>query len=334
MLMLGAALSRKRTGWLRQTPALAERLRPIPGLVGAARIAEAAADWHGACDRVFGHTRSRARDVERTRRVHRDPFEAIQPVLEADNPLGEYRKIALEIVNRMPDPAYDALAAAEATRSLLLIRFALHLGLRAKNLRQLLICPKDAPPRSLVELEAMKRGEMRWLADRQAWEVFIPCRAFKNGASSYFRGRPFQVLLPDVEHLYRWIDLYLSRDRSQLLNGVADPGVFFVKSVKYPGSNPCFSQMSFYQAWQTIIQRYGIYNPWTGRGAIAGLKPHGPHSVRDVLATHMLKMTGSYTQAGYAIQDSAHTVAAHYGRFQPKEKAALAAHVLNSVWAT
>lgn len=40
------------------------------------------------------------------------------------------------------------------------------------------------------------------------------------------------------------------------------------------------------------IQHYGIYNPYTGRGAIKGLLPHGPHNARDVLATHVLKQTG------------------------------------------
>src|SRR3546814_1137112 len=40
------------------------------------------------------------------------------------------------------------------------------------------------------------------------------------------------------------------------------------------------------------IQRYGIYNPFTGNGAIKGLMPHGPHNIRDVLATHILKQTG------------------------------------------
>jgi len=26
-----------------------------------------------------------------------------------------------------------------------------------------------------------------------------------------------------------------------------------------------------------VIQRYGIFNPYIGRGAIKGLLPHGPH---------------------------------------------------------
>jgi hypothetical protein len=73
-----------------------------------------------------------------------------------------------------------------------------------------------------------------------------------------------------------------------------------------------------------VIQRYGIYNPYTGRGAIKGLLPHGPHNLRDILATHILKQTGSYEQASYAIQDTPDVVQQHYGRFLPQDKAALA----------
>ncbi|MEO7468541.1 MAG: hypothetical protein ABIV36_16115 [Sphingobium limneticum] len=93
-----------------------------------------------------------------------------------------------------------------------------------------------------------------------------------------------------------------------------------------------YGQSSFYEAWRLTVQRYGIYNPYTGRGAIKGLLPHGPHNVRDVLATHVLKETGSYEQAGYAIQDTAEVVAQHYGRFLPENKVALAAKVINRVW--
>ena len=51
-----------------------------------------------------------------------------------------------------------------------------------------------------------------------------------------------------------------------------------------------------------------------------------------MLATHVLKQTGSYEQASYAIQDTPDVVAKHYGRFLPRDKAALAAQVLNKVW--
>lgn len=43
-------------------------------------------------------------------------------------------------------------------------------------------------------------------------------------------------------------------------------------------------------------------------------------------------IASSYEQASYAIQDTAKTVADHYGRFLPQEKAAWAARVLDEVW--
>ncbi|WP_204308715.1 hypothetical protein, partial [Citrobacter freundii] len=82
-----------------------------------------------------------------------------------------------------------------------------------------------------------------------------------------------------------------------LLSEAADPGTLFIKTVKSSSEDASYDRTTFYEAWRLIIQRYGIYNPFTKRGAIKGLLPHGPHNVRDVLATHILKKTGSYEQA-------------------------------------
>lgn len=222
-------------------------------------------------------------------------------------------------------------AAAESVRSFLMLRFGLHLGLRQKNLRELLIRPRGTLPTSERQLTALKRGELRWSARDGGWEVFIPSSAFKNANSSFFRKMPFRLLLPDLAGLYQQIDAYVSVHRAALLNGADDPRTFFVKTVKTTSRDAAYDQNSFYEAWRLIIQRYGIHNPYTGQGAIKGLLPHGPHNVRDVLATHILKQTGSYEQASYAIQDTPDTVAKHYGRFLPHDKAALAAQILNRV---
>jgi hypothetical protein len=138
--------------------------------------------------------------------------------------------------------------------------------------------------------------------------------------------------LPDLGGLYNAIGAYLDRHRQRLLKGAVDPGTFFVKTVRATSADAAFDQTTFYEAWRLTIQRFGIFNPYTGRGAIKGLLPHGPHNVRDVLATHILKQTGSYEQASYAIQDTPDMVAKHYGRFLPQDKAALAAQTLNRVW--
>ena len=64
-----------------------------------------------------------------------------------------------------------------------------------------------------------------------------------------------------------------------------------------------------------------------------GLLLYGPHNLRDVLATHILKQSGSYGQASYAIRDTPEIVAKHYGRFLSQDMTALAPQVLNQVWA-
>lgn len=92
MLLLGAALTRAATGWLRQRPELAERLKPVATL-DQAEVDFGKANWAQACDRLHKHAVARAKEIERVARVHRDPFEPILVILEAESPLAEYRKI-------------------------------------------------------------------------------------------------------------------------------------------------------------------------------------------------------------------------------------------------
>lgn len=333
LLRIGASFLRDRVGWIRQTPALAERLTPIDGLVSEARISAARADWGAACELGYRHNLARAKEIERVARVHRDPFEPILPILEAESPLAEYRKITEEILQRLPDPRCHPRPHAEAIRAFLMLRIGLHTGLRQKNLRQLMACGRHDRPRSDRQLAEARRGELRYNIREGGWEVYVPAIAFKNAHSSFFGARPFRLVLPDLGGLYGHIERYLEHHRARLLGGAADPGTFFVKTAKATSRNAAYDQTTFYEAWRFAIQRYGIFNPYTGRGAIRGLLPHGPHNVRDVLATHILKQTGSFEQASYAIQDTPDMVAEHYGRFLPQDMAALAAQVLNQVWA-
>ena len=96
MLLLAAALTRDKTGWLRQSPQLADRLIPIDGLVSSAEIEAARLDWDATCERMKEHALQRAREISRVARIHRDPFEPLLPILEAASPVGEYRKITDE----------------------------------------------------------------------------------------------------------------------------------------------------------------------------------------------------------------------------------------------
>lgn len=324
-------LTRPKTGWLRQHSELAKKLKPIADLISASDIRRAQLDWDGTCDAAYEFARGRKQELNLVVRSHRDPCIPILPVLSSNSPLREYKKIGDEILRWMPDEVQFPIAASTHVRSYLLFRFALHLGIRSRNLRELLLCMPGQPHRSLRCLEGLRRGELRWRVGDRAWEVFIPAVAFKNGNSSFFKGRPFQMTLPDLEGLYGWIKRYVEVDRSRLLDGCADPSTFFVRAHR-EGIHPSYDEHSFGKMWTTFIQRYGIYNPYTDRGAIKGLLGHGPHAVRSVLATHLLKKTGSYELASYAIQDTVKEVMKRYARFLPHEKLARSAVELNKVW--
>jgi len=323
---------RKRTGWIRQHPELGRKLRPVKGLVTPTDIARVRSDWDGACDKVFEYAVDRVHEIAPHHRIHRDPFIPIMPVLTANNPLREYKKIGDELLRRMPNERKHPMQAATAVRAYLMFRFSIHLGSRQRNLRELLICMPGHKPRETRELELLRRGELRWLPDPGIWQVFIPAIAIKNGHSAFFRGRPFTMALPNIAQLYEWIDRYLTKHRPRLLNGVKDPGTFFVRALWDTRFDAEHNTNSFHQCWRDMIVRYGIFNPYTNRGAIKGLLPHGPHVVRDVLATHLLKTTGSYELASFAIQDSLEAVMKHYARFLPHEKVARAAEEVNKVW--
>jgi len=264
MIQLGLALTRAETGWLRQRPDLAHMLQPIPGLVSQEDIDRAVSDWEGTCDAFYQRGMVRAKEIQRVARVHRDTFEPIMAVLEADSPVGEYRRIADEITRLMPCKGRYPKAVAEAVRSFLMIRLGLHLGVRQKNLRELLLCRRREQPSTEHQLEMRRCGEMRWNDKEKGWEVLIPAVAFKNANSSFFAARPFRLLLPDVGDLYRYIGAWIRDHRAVLLNGAKDPGTFFVKTVKSTSQHAAYGQSSFYEAWRLIIQRYGIYNPYTG----------------------------------------------------------------------
>src|SRR5690606_27996045 len=242
MLTLGLAFVRPGTGWLRQNPGLSDRLEPIPGLVTQKDIERARSGWDAQCDAMAAHAKHRVQEVSRVVRIHRDPFEPILPILEAESPVAEYRKITDEIVRLMPDPIHYPLPAAEAVRSLLMLRFGLHLGLRQKNLRELMVCKPGDEPRTERQLEEMRRGEIRWSKRDGGWEVLIPSIAFKNASSSFFGSKPFRLILPDLDGLYGHIRAYVEIHRHRLLGSAEDPGTFFVKTVKTTSASAAYDQ--------------------------------------------------------------------------------------------
>lgn len=314
-------LLKAETGWLRQNPQLADRLKVIDKMVTESDIEQAQSDWNTACDTAINYLTKRIYDISGEIQVHRDPFAPILPILRSNNPLAEYKKFADEILRWIPDQALYPRHAAEAVRSYLLVRLAVILALRAKNLRQLYVS-FDSEPRDRDQLRREGRGELIWSSKEGRLSIYIPTSAFKNSKSRVFKHEDFEYDIDDVDNLHAFFLKYMQIHRPILVGKGIDPGTFFVRRHRI-GSKICLSydENGFAEEWRDLTRRFAVYNPYTKRGAIPGILPHGPHSVRHIVATFVLKRSGSFDDAARAIQDNRETTERHYARFAPKDGA-------------
>lgn len=325
-LLILESLLHPKTGFICQSPHLRNHVGPVPGFISSDEASRATSDeegaWMEACQRARAHIRSRIKEVERVAEKGRDPFEAILPALTSDNPVQVYSRIIDEIRHRTPGRRY-AKSRAEAMRSLMMIRIGLLTGLRSKNLRELLFT-QGKQQRSWKELKRLKRGELS--LDGDIFNVRIPREAFKNSTSRAVEDEN-TIVIPDHDQMYREIEEYFGQ-REVLLAGHDDPGTFFIKTVSPRSSSAEYTLSGYYEAFRSTITTYGIYNPYTGQGAIEGLRPHGPHSIRHILATTMVKLTGGFSEAAALLMDTEEMVRDNYARFLPGERHARAQGIL------
>lgn len=325
-LLIFESLLHPKTGFICQSPHLRNHVRPIPGFISSDEASRATSDeegaWTEACQRARAHIRSRIKEVERVADKGRDPFEALLPALNSENPVQVYNRIIDEVRRRTPGHRY-AKSRAEAMRSLMMIRIGLLTGLRSKNLRELLFT-QGKQQRSWKELKRLKRGELS--LDGDTFNLRIPREAFKNSTSRAVEDENILVI-PDYDQMYCEMEEYLGQ-REVLLSGHDDPGTFFIKTASPRSSSAEYTQAGYYEAFRSTITTYGIYNPYTGQGAIEGLRPHGPHSIRHILATTMVKLTGGFSEAAALLMDTEEMVRDNYARFLPGERHARAQGIL------
>jgi hypothetical protein len=334
--------TKRNVGWIRAHPELADGLNPIPGILDEETIAIAKQDWNAYCDKALAHCRERARQIKDiAAECHRDSFVPIEVVLDAPRPLDEYAKILSEMRRRAPHRGAYPLRAAEHRRAYLVMKVALATGYRQRMLREMLVVPKGQQRFSDGHLIRLRRAMLYYDPQETqesgtvgAWVVHAPVESFKNPESSFFKeGGAHRVVLEDIGGLYADIEGYITDDIPVLLGGAQiKTDVLFVKTLGRGRRGAEYSTGSFHNMFSGIIEAYGIYNPFTGQGAIAGLMPHGPHAIRDVIATHVLKVTGSWDLAADAIQDSVAMVRKRYAKYGPADRARAVAKITNQSW--
>lgn len=286
-------------------------------------------NWEGA----VAHTHALIRDdIEAIAQEHaddeefepsRNAFDAVRVYIDHDKPMAHYMKSVRALLGARPTSIVERhVHTRDCVQTLILCQT----GLRTYNMLFTYDAGDGGPERrkrgrngqilepTIRKLE--KDGETKWV-------IKIPSSEFKNFYSPYFKGRrPYEHVLADEDGLYALLEEYTTKSRFYLLRGVKSDALFVTAAGKdmnesYAGAN-----------YRRVTATYFIHNPDLGVGGVEGAMPHAMHSVRNVRATHIVKVTGDLHLAAWSIQDQVRTVERHYAEFIPKDKVKLADEVL------
>ena len=297
-----AGLLDPKFGALTQLPRDLRQPEELSAVFSEERQNELVSNWVGCCTEAARSYKKIASEVDEQAEVSRDPFEPLLGFLNDDNPRQAYYNAILSMDNHYPDAGRYPIPFHAHRRDCVLMRLILILALRRKNMAQL-------------TYRTNNKGSLRFVDG--LWMVIISQKEFKNSESSFFKSGNetggYVRVIPDENGLYQLIQDYISESRAYLLGGKKSSS-FFVTSRSADCSEDTFSQI-----FRNITQEFLAHNPYKVPG-VPGVMPHGPHAVRAVVATDIVKKTGRFDVAATAIQDTEAMVREHYGRFLTEDK--------------
>jgi hypothetical protein len=241
--------------------------------------------WNMRCVEAAAWSVTARKSIRSQLTQSRDPFEPLKSVLDLRDPMGA----VADAIGRMRAnrPCTGGMKEAMWARDLLLFALMASNPIRARNLKELNYRPDGS-------------GDLRQDPDG-GWRVFIPRERLKNrnGAA---RDEDYSCRVqPQVWPL---IEQYLKTYRPIL----AGPGVEYV----FVNSRKCFGQWErMSRQVEALTRRYFVDCP--------GFCPHG---FRHIVATAILKKSGSIIMAAKALHDRPATVEAEYGHLVHDDAAA------------
>jgi hypothetical protein len=297
-------------GWLWLHPELLDRLPEQHQ-----RSVHAAGGWESYCTDVHKELRKALASLKRSREIRktRDPMLPILPILNLREPLSAVNHALnlhrADLEARSHSYKLFSKNQAAAWRDHLLISLLARFPLRAKHW-------------GMFTYKEDGTGYLR-RHPNDGWQLVIPYADFKNVRNEAVfppnaPGKELILTFDQVHALRQLIPLlefYLEHAWPILAgNG---PYLFPMKTGKAMTALDVFTRI---QNWS---HEYLSQHSSRGRG-IKGVHAFGPHAFRDIVATHIIKTTGSLTQAANILLDSEETVKRHYARFLPEDRLKLA----------
>lgn len=265
-------------------------------------------DWHAAVEEAWEILRADAseiRPLDPERPKIRDPFIVLDGYL-ADPKVDPMAKYMIPLRQMLASRPMTALDRHLHRRNSILALILVQTALRATTML-LTVSGFDPTLRREVDEEGVVR-----------WRITIPASRFKNFYSPYFaKGAPYEFTLDDEDGLYALLDDYMATSRPYLLAGRKSDALFITS-----GGRDC-KATDLGNIYRNMTAVFFVWNASTKTG-MKGVRRHGLHAVRHIVATSLLRTTGDIYLAAWAIQDTARTVERHYGRFLPRDKVRLA----------
>lgn len=239
----------------------------------ASIVEEATANWRlraGATKiEVFAlHGR-----IAKTFKMVRDPAALLGPLLRHPTPLAAALRTVREALKHVrPRETSPKLHAADVQRALAFLMLLIFV-FRSETLRE-------------MTWRADGSGQLRKVNGR--WEAVVPAIAFKNVASvelfgpSWNRRDYEREIGGDWGGLEGLLDYFLNTCRPILLDGRSMDTLFV------PPRTDSWDEHSFNNLIMSFTRKWVVYNARYGTG-MKGVKSFGPHAVRNIVATHILR---------------------------------------------
>src|ERR1039458_5054739 len=207
----------------------------------------------------------------------RNPWFPIEPILAREDPLTPVFLALDRMEANRPSYFGSPTYAARHDRDHLVASFAVASKLRRSNYGPLTYRPDNT-------------GHLQ-RTPAQRWKLVIPQHELKNAGSMALppNGEPLEIELDHEDPaLYQAIDRWIAGPgcSRRILHG-DDCGDWL-----FPGDHgKAISGRMIAEIIYSFSARYLAECPWNEHG-IAGVKPFGPHAIRDFVATHMIKLYG------------------------------------------
>lgn len=312
--MIAGMLS-QQTGYLRKHR---PQLTPVPGWIDADWIARASVEWLAVADEERELMADFAKQLESEDMAVREPRSNVQSLLDTDCPLQPVVDALARFDRDRPSYFESALRTARHDRDHLLLRLWMASRLRRENLTHLTYDPKG------------NRGKLR-LDAHGVYLLVIPRGELKNSNSSAYAADGSDLVIeldPKDEALYEAIERWLDGPGSSrtILHG-DDAGPFL-----FPGTTGPKYPIVSAAVYRIIVFFSALYlADLSFRPGVPGVRPFGIHTIRMLVATHILIHTGSFHDAANALFDDVATVEKAYAWLTHRQQSRLTNKLLDRI---